>query len=175
MMQHKSTNKGFTLTEMLVVMGIVAVIMSVIVFNYQNANDKSILKNVAYDVALSIREVQSVGLGAKKYTYTSGGVTTNSFNTPFGAQFNSGETAYMLFADEDEDNQCDVSDVLCTCPDGECLSEIASAYKGIDLFDACVSNSDPTAGSVDCISGGVTGSGYASVIFKRPKFMSFPI
>jgi prepilin-type N-terminal cleavage/methylation domain-containing protein len=154
-------NKGFTLTEMLVVMGIVGVIMTVVVFNYQDVNSKSILKNVAYDVALSIREVQSLGLGAKKYV--SGGVS--SFNTPFGAQFNVGEVKYMLFADEDEDNRCDNSNSLCSCPSGECLSEIGSTYRSIELFDTCVSES--TGDDPHCLTDGDTD--FNSVVFRRPN------
>ena len=160
MIKSISTNKGFTLTEMLVVMGIVAILMSVIVFNYQNANSKSILKNVAYDVALSIREVQSIGLGAKKYSVGS----TPSFNTPFGAQFNSGRDGYMIFADEDDNRKCNESSSLCACPDGECLSEITSVYGGVELYDACVSDSDGSNPS--CITDPID---YVSVIFKRPN------
>lgn len=162
--KNTSKNKGFTLTEMLVVMAIVAVLMTVVVFNYQDINSKSILRNVAYEVALSIREVQSLGLGAKKYVPTGGGASDGNFTTPFGAQFNTSSTKYMIFADEDEDNQCDASDILCTCPDGECLSEIGSSYGGIQLYDTCVS--DDNGDNSDCLT---DTSSSASVIFKRPN------
>lgn len=174
MIKQQIKEKGFTLIEMLVVVAIVAVIMTITVFNYQNANHKSILKNVAYDIALSIREIQSVGLGAKKYTTSEG---ANSFNTTFGVQFNSGEEKYMLFADEDDTgsgaNNCSdliTETTLCSCPDGECLSEIGSAHTGIVVYDSCVSDLSPS-GDPDlfCISDGFVGSDYTSVIFKRPN------
>jgi len=171
MIKHKITEKGFTLTEMLVVMGIVTVLMAVVVFNYQSVNHKSILKNVAYDVALSIREIQSLGLGAKKYVNTD---STSSFTTPFGAQFNQGDNSYMIFADEfDNDvveNFCGTDDVTssicdCTSSVGECISEVSSSYKGIALYDACMIDGSTT----NCINTGTGQASFISVVFKRPN------
>lgn len=163
MIKNKLTKKGFTLVEMIVVMGIVTIIIAVTLFNYQDVNSKSILKNVAYDMALSFREIQSLGLGAKKYTLSN--TTTDSFKTPFGAQFNSGQDIYMLFADEDQNNNCFDNSTLCVCPDGECLSLIRPGYDKIKIYDVCVS--DDNGDNSDCISNELID--YASAIFKRPN------
>ncbi len=61
----KNTNKGMTLIELVVVLGIFVVVSSIIVFNYGSFKSTASTQNLANDVALSIREAQSNAIGVR--------------------------------------------------------------------------------------------------------------
>lgn len=84
--------RGFSLIELLVVLGIIGVI-TVTVITSQNSFNKSItLVNTAYDIALTLRSAQTYGLGSR----AAGGVV----NTPYGLHFDtSNNKSFILFAD----------------------------------------------------------------------------
>ena len=76
------TTSGFTLIELIVVVGILVVISSIILANYSKFGGQILLRNLAYDVALSIREAQVYGISARSF---------------LGAQFASGHGVYFSF------------------------------------------------------------------------------
>jgi prepilin-type N-terminal cleavage/methylation domain-containing protein len=48
-------NKGFTLVELMVTVGIFTIISGLLLARYSNFNQGIILTNLAYDIALTIR------------------------------------------------------------------------------------------------------------------------
>ncbi|MBI4855209.1 MAG: type II secretion system protein [Acetobacterium woodii] len=90
-------NQGFTLVELLVVFFIMASILAVVIPGYLDYSTKLDLQNLALDVALTIREAQSYGAGAK---ITSGG----SFSTGYGVHFVKGGTSFILFENISDGN-----------------------------------------------------------------------
>src|SRR3989344_9303934 len=56
-----TTERGFTLIELLVVTGILVLISGLVLANNTRFGGAILLKNLAYDVGLSIREVQVYG------------------------------------------------------------------------------------------------------------------
>jgi prepilin-type N-terminal cleavage/methylation domain-containing protein len=82
--------RGFSLIELLVVIGIFIVITSVILANNSKFNSSVLLGNMAYDIALSIREAQVYGLSTQVYS--------NQFSVGYGIHFQ-GNNTYVLFAD----------------------------------------------------------------------------
>jgi prepilin-type N-terminal cleavage/methylation domain-containing protein len=102
---------GFTLVELLVVIGIFAVISTVILFKNTEFNAQIILSNLAYDVALSIREAQVYGLSVREAAPGSG-----SFDYAYGAHFSiDALDTYYLFIDTDEnDRMTNVSEAINT-------------------------------------------------------------
>lgn len=97
------TQKGFSLVEMLSVLAIFAVLMSIVIFNYNKFTYETILTNMAYDVALSLREAQIYGVSVK-----SEGGQTPGFAVPYGIQFLGGSNSnFFLFADSDRDDTMD--------------------------------------------------------------------
>jgi len=58
-------NRGFTLIEMAVVTAIFGILTSVVIFNYGNFTDNILSTNMAYEVALQVRQAQVFGLGVR--------------------------------------------------------------------------------------------------------------
>lgn len=67
--------------EMIIVIGIFAALTLIFLFNYKDFSISVETKNVAYEVALSIREAQISGISAK--------IGSGDYNTPYGVYFSS--------------------------------------------------------------------------------------
>ena len=94
-MQDLSKNKGFTIVELIVSIAIFAVMTALVVSRYGTFNQNTLLTNVAYDMALTIRTAQSYGLSVK-----SSDSAANSFGSAYGVHFDmSKPTKFVLFAD----------------------------------------------------------------------------
>lgn len=62
---HPNFSRGFTLIEMLVSITIITVITSVVFLQSSQFNSSILLSNIAYELAISIREAQSYGLSVR--------------------------------------------------------------------------------------------------------------
>lgn len=89
-------NRGFTLLELGVVIIIFGIMTSIIFFNYGNFTSDIILTNVAYEIALEIREAQVFSLGVSGLI--------GAFDTPYGFYIpdimNTTNKKFMLFNDK---------------------------------------------------------------------------
>ena len=93
-MKNKRT-KGFTLIELLVVVGLIIVLSVVMLANTNKFGGQSLLQNLAYDIALSVREAQVYGISVQR---SSTGAT--GFTAGYGMHFDMAHiTTYNLFAD----------------------------------------------------------------------------
>ncbi len=90
---HSNNERGFSLIELLVVVGIFAVISGLILANHSRFNSSVLLGSLAYNIALSIREAQVYGLSVKQFS--------DEFQIGYGVHF-SGDDSYVLFADTPE-------------------------------------------------------------------------
>lgn len=93
-MKSKARSAGFTLIEMLAVIGIMAVISGIILVNNNRFGGVVLLQNLAYDIALSIRQAQGMGIAVQRFQ--------SSFSSAYGMHFqvdSSGAATYVLFAD----------------------------------------------------------------------------
>ncbi len=92
-MKYKRTS-GFTLIELLVVVGIIIMLSAVMLADTNKFGGQSLLQNLAYDIALSVREAQVYGISVQN-TGTSGDLTPG-----YGMYFSTADSAhYHLFAD----------------------------------------------------------------------------
>jgi prepilin-type N-terminal cleavage/methylation domain-containing protein len=89
----KTASPGFTLVELLVSIGIFTVITTVSVFSYTDFNSNVLLTNLAYEIALSVRQAQFYGITVKQ------SASAGNFNSGYGVHFESGATSYTLFED----------------------------------------------------------------------------
>ncbi|HMO78907.1 MAG TPA: type II secretion system protein [Candidatus Paceibacterota bacterium] len=161
--------KGFTMLEMLFVIGIFGILTAITIFNYGNFNKNVIMTNLAYEVALEIRQAQVYSLGTRRAgsaTPTSG---RSEFTVKYGVYFNTsqsgGDKSFVSFVDKwpqsnstgvlgipepDGNGFCDADDALTagecsisTCAVGsECLQAL-SLSLGITIDKLCVSEVDP--------------------------------
>lgn len=92
-----SKQKGFSLPELIIVIGIFVIISTVAMFNQGKLSSSVLLTNMAYEVGLAIREAQTYGIGVR-----SEDAGTN-FTGQYGAYFDtSSETSkrqVIVFAD----------------------------------------------------------------------------
>ncbi len=86
--------QGFTLVELLVSIAIFSVITTVAVFGNAQFNGSVLLTNLAYEIALSIRQAQYYGISVRQNS-------SASFNSGYGVDFKtSSPAAYTLFEDK---------------------------------------------------------------------------
>jgi prepilin-type N-terminal cleavage/methylation domain-containing protein len=94
---------GFTLVEMIVSISIFALIAVAIFVRNSGFNSSIILTNLAYEVALSIRQAQVYGLSVREFDPGS-----DRFDSGYGVNFNgNNKINYLFFADTDNDGTYD--------------------------------------------------------------------
>jgi len=180
-----SSTSGFTLIELIVVVGIFVIITTVLLVNYTKFNSDIVLQNVAHHIALSVRQAQTYGLSVKGFGTGAGAVFPGYgiyFNTTLPREF-------YLFADTDGDKHMLGNPVGCVTGVDECSEKItikSSEYiyaicgnlknDGVPAF----STIDDVSGVLNCsvmdalhavftrpdpdaeLSGYITGTGYES-------------
>lgn len=135
-------NHGFTLIEILVAMGIFALITSVTLVNHRSFSENLRVENLAYDIALTIRKAQVFGLSVKVSN-------ADEFTAGYGVYFNNNNT-YLLFSDDDKNDKFNT---------GDDILETIKLPTNFIISDLCAGD---TIGSLDC---SITSLG---AIFNRP-------
>jgi prepilin-type N-terminal cleavage/methylation domain-containing protein len=142
---RRKSSAAFTLVELLVSVAIFTLITTAAVFNNAQFNGNVILTNLAYEVALSVRQAQFYGITVKQSS-------TNTFDAGYGIHFDTATpAAYLLFEDKPTPDK--------TYSAGEAL-ETYTLRKGNTISKICVSNVSRT-----CLSPGST----ADISFIRPN------
>ncbi|MEI7777685.1 MAG: type II secretion system protein [bacterium] len=87
---------GFTLVEMLVVVAIFTVISAVALFNQTKFSSDMVITNLAFEVALEMRQAQTYGIGVRGTS-----VSGSNFQYGYGVHFGGGQDnkTFLLFAD----------------------------------------------------------------------------
>ncbi len=86
---------GFTLIEMLVVVAIFTIISAVALFNQTKFSSDMVITNLAYEVALEVRQAQTYGIGVRGSS--NGG---SNFQYGYGVHFGQDNKSFLLFADQ---------------------------------------------------------------------------
>lgn len=130
-------SRGFTLIEMMVVVGIIVIITSIVLANNNRFGGEVLLQNLAYDMALSIREAQVYGISVQRFNGTFG----SAYGMHFQLDSGSGSSAYILFADA-----LTPADGLYECPQpgtSECeLVDSTTISSGYRVSNLCATPSD---------------------------------
>jgi prepilin-type N-terminal cleavage/methylation domain-containing protein len=115
-------DKGMTLVELIVVLGIFVLVTGITIFDYNSFRSNISLQNLADEIALSVRKAQSYAIGVK----SAGGSFSDNFGIHFskeetgGSENNSSSKSFVLFVDIDKDNKYNPSDI-CGVGEEECL------------------------------------------------------
>lgn len=147
-MRRVRSSKGFTLIEMLVVTAIMALISGLVLANNNRFGGVVLLQNLAYDIALSVRQAQISGI--------SGQGVNSTFGKAYGMHFipTQGRTtdSFALFADTVDSNG--------VYDNGE-LIESTNISGGFRIADLCATQ--PGVTSETC---GLT---WLDITFQRPE------
>jgi prepilin-type N-terminal cleavage/methylation domain-containing protein len=111
---RENNTRGFTLVELMVVVGIFAFISMLTLANYSQFNTQIVLENTAHEVALEVRQAQSFGLGVREALSTTGTYPGYGIYIPA-----SNSTKVYLYADVDGDKKYEGGD--CVPGTGECV------------------------------------------------------
>jgi prepilin-type N-terminal cleavage/methylation domain-containing protein len=155
--------RGFTLIELLVVLAIMAILTGALLVRQGRFNSSTILRSLAYSVALSVRQAQVYGTSVVGTTTSAGNCVGGFYNagscyaSAYGLYFDKGApNTYILFADLNNDGQYQAKEAVktFTLNNGYIISKFcASGFNGPISVLQC---SNTTISSMN-------------VIFKRPN------
>jgi hypothetical protein len=108
-------------------MGILILVMGVVLSNNRRFGGQLILRSIAYDIALSVRQAQTYGVSVRQTNNTN---TTAQFASGYGVHFNTAATedkTYILFADTY------VGSTLITDPEADSLGIWDSVSENVEI------------------------------------------
>ncbi len=155
----RQAERGFTLIELLVVTAIMTLISGLILINNNKFGGRILLENLAYDVALSVRQAQVYGISVHRFG-------TNTFSAGYGMHFDrlSGANpsiTYELFADAyPQEADGSYGNGLYEADQGE-LVQSTDIERGFHVIDLCVT---PSQGAAETCS-----INSLDIMFKRPE------
>ena len=147
LIRHKSKlarfSRAFTLVELVVTVGIFALISSVLLSRNSQFDEEVLLSDLAYDVALSVRKAQSYGTNVR--------VSNGQFDRSYGVHFTEGTTTYAFFVDSDDDGFYDPTELLetYTLGRGAIMSPLCNLDTGMcDLDELTVMFARPNPDAI---------------------------
>lgn len=120
---------GFTLIELLVTMAIMTIISSMILANHNKFGGSVLLQNLAYDVALSMREAQVYGIAVRRFG-------ASDFTAGYGVHLETGANnkIYTIFADANKDGNYDTGELVrgITIQRGYHIQQVCTTSIGVE-------------------------------------------
>lgn len=155
---------GVTLVELLVVIFIFVVISSITIFSYGKFNSSLSIKNLADDIALSVRRAQGYAIGVRGFSGSFGeGYGIHLSSNPNTSDLSAGSTkSFILFANLDNDERYDYnSSGTCGNPtaSNECL-EVLNITSPDKITEIYVENEGQHI---------LSNSGGLDIFFRRPN------
>lgn len=181
----KHLQAGVTLIEMLVVVAIIAIVSSVIMFNYSDFSSNVSVRNLSQEVALAIRKAQTYATSVRSVDGTA--IVDSSAYAGYGISFSTNDIAadqylpsnkrFMLFVDIPEGSGTDseytgtytqVQSQACGTPTSsynECIESFGITTS--DKILAICGGTDVASYSSDVST--CTSVGSVDISFKRPS------
>jgi len=153
--------RAFTLIELVVTMAIMAVITAVTLANHSKFGGQVTLRNLAYEMALVVREAQTYGVSVRKLNKTS----VTNFDAGYGIHFNANDkTHYTMFTDTHRDDGGTGGDGLYNTTLEQVIEySIGRGYKLNKLY--VIDNTGARFDADECL----TGQPVLDILFKRPE------
>ncbi len=154
--QQNGQAKGFSLVEVVVSVGIIALVAGIVVGGHSEFDNSVDLTNLAYEISLTVRQAQVYSTTVRESSQGSG-----DFSGGWGVHFDHNHpTWFVLFADEDGDREYDWND-----------GEERKTYTLSDgyTYFVCGIKTDDTE---DCFSPENTDV-ETSVVYERPDAQAF--
>lgn len=153
----RSSSKGFTLVELLISISIIGIVTSMVLVKYNSFDSTVLLKSVAYEIGITLREVQ-----IKALSHSRNGTTVESFNYPYGVTFSPLSKTYAIFRYATTSTRIPRF-VDATYPSYPESIQTFTIDRSIQVQDVCVTIS----GVEDC-----TTPTRLDISFRRPEFTS---
>lgn len=171
-----SQSRGFTLYELLISAAVISLIAGIVIYNHKRFETDIEVTNLAYRMALQIREAQIYGISVRQFS----GAGALGFDASYGIHFDRDvDNAFILFADVDGNGVYNDASpgggVNCpTAPGTECVEKVTigrnnkiTGWCGI-LWSNTSSASQP-CGVTDPTVGFFGAYQYIDFKFKRPN------
>jgi len=146
------SSRGFTLVELMVTVGIFVFMTAAIMARYNSFYSGTLFTNLAYDIAMTIRQAQTYGISVKVNDQT-----TNNFSASYGVHFSNDAAG-----DKDKKFMLFIEDSTQGYQDTDSLENTYNLKQGARITAFCASNS-----VADCIPSTDTHS--LDIIFQRPN------
>lgn len=142
----KIWQRGFTITELLVSIGIMLLITGILITRYGTFNSAVLLKSQAYEVALLIRKAQLYAVSSQSDE------GNYQYSDRYGVYLSKGDQTYVLYRNENADSRYNAgTDVALE------TAQLDDRFELRDIVDAD-NGGDPV------------GDGDISIVFTRPNF-----
>lgn len=188
--KHSQTGQaGVTLIEMLVVVAIIAVVSSVMMFNYSDFSSNVSVRNLSQEVALAIRKSQTYATSVRSVdgtsiqdssAYSGYGISFSTNDTPIDQYF-PGSRRFVLFVDipagSGTGSEGDYAGTYTQTQEAQtCGTPTASYNECVESFSIttadkivaiCASSDANTYSSTDLAN--CTSEGSVDISFKRPS------
>ncbi len=163
---HKNNfKKGFSLVELLVVMAIFLIIVGIVLTKQSKFSSDILITNLAYDVALTIRQAQVYGIGSKA-------VNVSTFRAGYGVHFDpiAAADSFFVFADsalgDTGVDDADFDYVYTAPPDGtDIIVNPITLNRGQKIHDLCVRS----GGNTSCWSNDKSQDFQLDITFVKPN------
>lgn len=153
--------RGFSLVEMIVVVGIFTAVSAILLSNYPSFSHKISVQNLAHQIGISIRQAQVFGLSVRE------AAAGTAIFPGFGVYFSMADpSSFVIYTDRDNDRHYDYAGVDCSAPSNlECIETVRIA-SGDNIKDLCVYDSNNVE---KCVVGPPQGTvSELNIVFVRP-------
>lgn len=154
---RSSSRKGFTLVELLISIAIIGIVSSMVLVKYSSFDSTVLLKGAAYEIGITLREVQ-----VKALSHSRNGTTLESFSYPYGVSFTPSSKTYSIFRYATTSTRTPRF-VDSTYPSYPESVQSFTIDRSMQVEDVCVT----VSGVEDC-----TTPTRLDVSFRRPEFTS---
>lgn len=159
MSQPSKLEKGFTLIEVLVSLGVILVIISAVLFNQNTYLESASITQISEEVSSSLLQAQAYGVAVKELTPGS-----SNFSSAYGLTFSllgsGSNSSYLFFADRNLNTYYDNSWDCVVGGSSECLEKVNLTRNNV-IQSVCAIK---TNGPDEC-----SGVSRVDVTFLRPN------